>query len=158
MNRRHVETWEAFVGLPSPRRQPETRGSRPRWNACTALWRRCSLSWARRRFELAALADQLAVAEAKAAAAQLRTAAVEAELPSGMTRQERIEMARRMAPTAGRFRGAILAALNRSKGWELTEAEYYRLVDAPCHYGGGPTPSHGRRSGPRTAPSGNQET
>ena len=110
------------------------------------------------KVELAALADQLAVAEAKAAAAQLRTAAVEAELPSGMTRQERIEMARRMAPTAGRFRGAILAALNRSKGWELTEAEYYRLVDAPCHYCGGPTPSHGRRSGPRTAPSGNQET
>lgn len=93
------------------------------------------------KVELAALADQLAVAEAKAAAAQLRTAAVEAELPSGMTRQERIEMARRMAPTAGRFRGAILAALNRSKGWELTEAEYYRLVDAPCHYCGGPTGS-----------------
>lgn len=55
-------------------------------------------------------------------------------------RRERVELARSLAPNAGRYRSAILAALRRGKQWgDIDEDTYYALVARPCVGCGGPT-------------------
>ncbi len=52
----------------------------------------------------------------------------------------RLRMADKIAPTAGRFRRAVLAAQKRGITWEiLDEDAYLELVGKPCAYCGGPT-------------------
>lgn len=54
-------------------------------------------------------------------------------------KQARINHARSLAPTSGRFRSSILAALHRGKDWAILEEDYYRLVAQPCYVCGGTT-------------------
>ena len=66
------------------------------------------------------------------------TADLAAALDPERDRKARIALAVELAPTAGRYRTAILAALRRGKEWgDIDEANYYDLIDRPCVTCGG---------------------
>jgi hypothetical protein len=83
------------------------------------------------------LAAKLVGAEREASVARTLAEDIVIVFGGALDQRRRTELVDAIAPTAGRFRSAVLQAIKRGKEWELREDEYDRLVELLCYYCGG---------------------